>query len=228
MMRNNTLKKLLSKDYNDIRDYDNYFAEIAQELMCNYIIVTGKAEYDIIDIEFYLYTPEHQDVITYPREMDEGRWFFHASGVDITFRSTKSVFGGILIRGLRKNKNEYIGGPQKCVNELWHDFDAFSTSGYPILIYRPCQFDSNKLWRGKRWIKIKEADRVTLVKKWSGRIGPDNKDWDFEEYIYDEFSNQARHLYRYIHLSEDEIKSLISAYSARPQLETLSQVCRNE
>lgn len=109
MIVNNTLINLLSKDYNDIRDYDNYFAEIAQELMCSYIIATDKATYDIIEIEFYLCTPEHRDVITYPREMAEGRWFFHASGVDITFRSTKSVFGGILIRGLRKNKDKYIG-----------------------------------------------------------------------------------------------------------------------
>ncbi len=77
MIENNILKKLLSKDYNDIRDYDNFFAEIAQELMCNYVITTDKTLYEIIEIEFYLYTPEHRDVITYPRIIDEGRWFFH-------------------------------------------------------------------------------------------------------------------------------------------------------
>lgn len=227
MIENNTLKKLLSKDHNDICDYDNYFAEIAQELMCNYIITTDKAIYDIIEIEFYLYTPKHRDVITYPREIDEGRWFFHQSGVDITFRSTKIVFGGILIRGLRKNKGEYIGGPQKCVNELWHDFDAFSTNGYPILTYRPGKFDSNKLRRGKRWIKIKEADREKRVKLWSERVGLDEK--TCEKYIENEFNTKASHLYRYIYLSEDEIKSLPSSYSARPKADNMPiQVCRNE
>ena len=35
MKENNTLKELLSKDYYDGMDYDTYFAEIAQELMCN-------------------------------------------------------------------------------------------------------------------------------------------------------------------------------------------------
>ena len=229
MKGNTTLKKLLSKDYNDIMDYDNYFAEIAQELMCNYIIVTDKAEYDIIDIEFYLYTPEHRDMITYPREMAEGRWFFHQSGVDITFRSTKSVFGGILIRGLRKNINEYIGGPQKCVDELWHDFDVFSTQGYPILTYRPGKFDSNKLWRGKRLIKIKETDREKRVnywngrvKKWSGQVGL--KDEEGQTYITNEFITKESHLYRYIYLSEDEIKSLDSSYSAHPQVNLLKSL----
>ena len=222
MIENNTLKELLSKDYNDIKDYDIYFAEIAQELMCNYIIATDKAEYDIIDIEFYLYTPEHRDVITYPREMDEGRWFFHASGVDITFRSTNSIFGGILIRGLRKNNNEYIGGPQKCVNELWHDFDAFGSNGYPILKYSPSKFYSNRLWRGKRWIKIKEEDREKRVKKWIEN-GFDRK--AFEEYITNEYNEEKRNLYRYIYLTEDEIKNLKSTkYSARPKFAEMSKV----
>ena len=225
MKGSSTLKKLLSKDCNDMGDYDNYFAEIAQELMCNYIITTDKAEYDIIDIEFYLYTPKHQDVITYPREMDEGRWFFHQSGVDITFRSTKSVFGGILIRGLRKNNNEYIGGPQKCVNELWHDFDAFSSNGYPILKYSPSKFDSNGLWRGKRWIKIKEEDREKRIKKWIEN-GFDRK--ACEEYITKEFNSGMCHLYRYIYLPKDEIKNLKPLYSGRPKIEMLKQVCRNE
>lgn len=226
MTENNTLKELLLTDYYDGMDYDNYFAEIAQELMCNYIIATDKAEYDIIDIEFYLCTPEHRDVITYPREMDEGRWFFHTSGVDITFRSTKSVFGGILIRGLRKSKGKYIGGPQKCVDELWHDFDAFSTRGYPILIYRPGKFDSNKLWRGKRWINIKEDAREKRVNYWNERV----KNWSdqvglkeeaCQTYITNEFINEESHLYRYIYLSKDEIKNLDSSYSARPQVNLL-------
>lgn len=193
--------------------------------MCNYVITTDKTLYEIIEIEFYLYTPEHRDVITYPRIIDEGRWFFHQSGVDITFRSINGIFGGILIRGLRKNSGEYIGGPQKCVVELWHDFDAFCINGYPILKYRPAKFDSNKLWRGKRCIRIKEADRVKQIEKWNKRVGLD-ENLDVEKYINDEFNLQATHLYRYIYLSEDEIKSLTSSYSARPKLEMLRQVCR--
>lgn len=227
MIENNILKTLLSKGYNAIKDYDNYFAEIAKELMCNYIITTDRASYNIVEIEFYLYTPDHQDIITYPRIIDEGRWFFHQSGVDITFRSTKTVFGGILIRGLRKNNVEYIGGPLKCVNELWHDFDAFSTNGYPILIYRPGKFDPNKLWRGKRWIKIKEADIAKRVNKWKTQVGLDEK-FDSDKSVNDKFNTITSHLYRYFYLSEDEIKSLESSYSARPKVDMLKLICRNE
>lgn len=39
------------------------------------------------DIEFYLYTSSHKDIITYPRNSEAGQCFFHSSGVDISFES---------------------------------------------------------------------------------------------------------------------------------------------
>ena len=125
---------------NNLKDLPNTFQSIAKNLMCNYVIKKGGKEYAIIEIEFYLYTPTHQDFITYPRNLKAGRWFFHQSGVDISFESkdikieknkgrkekvkleTNPIFGGILIRGLyrfpytedenKRYEASYIFGPQ--------------------------------------------------------------------------------------------------------------------
>jgi len=225
----NTLKELLSRNYKGIKNYDSYFTEIARELMCNYKIIKGTAEYDIVEIEFYLFTPDNKDVITYPRITNEGRWFFHPSGVDLTFKSEKatdneSVFGGILIRGIKRNDGKFIFGPNKCVDELWDEFDAFHSNGYPTLKYMGSDFIPDNLWRGKRWINIKEADRFKRVQDWSKRAGlVENAEVD--NYIQDVLNSQnthtenARYLYRFVNLPEDEIKKIKSSdYAARPKI----------
>lgn len=117
--------------------YDEYFAEIANLLMKYCVIKKGDNEYEIVEIEFYLFTPEHQDVITYPRVIDAGMWYFHQSGVDLTFKSDSSRFGGILIKELCQigKDSKTITGPVNCVNELWDEFSALSPKigDYPIL-----------------------------------------------------------------------------------------------
>lgn len=158
------LKELLDISTLNETEILDRFKKIAEDLMCNYIIKKGEKEYAIIEIEFYLYTPKHQDFITYPRKMDAGRWFFHPSGVDLTFKTDGKTqegeddkrkkyivykdcsFGGILIRGLfrfpysddenKRHEAHYIFGPQKCVNELWDDFNAFEviSEEYPKII----------------------------------------------------------------------------------------------
>lgn len=159
------LEDLLNKPKPDMSSeaVSKLFHEIAESLMGNYIIKKGKKRYAIVEIEFYLYTPQHKDFITYPRNLKAGRWFFHQSGVDLTFNTlgepTKDInkkgkeclnykdcsFGGILIRGLYLidknfeedfNKDNFIFGPLKCVNILWDDFNAFENSDneYPVII----------------------------------------------------------------------------------------------
>jgi len=237
----NTLKELLSKDYTNI-NYDSHFAEIAKELMCNYVIQKGeKGEYEIIEIEFYLFTPNHSDVVTYPRDTDAGLWFFHPSGVDLTFKSLNvqfnekrnalqqgngndAVFGGILIRGIRRRKDgKFIFGPNKCVDELWDKFDAFSSNGYPTLVYKGRDFIPDNLWKGKRWIKIKETERAKRVQDWSKRAGL-KENTEADNYIQEILNSQITHtenasyLYRFVCLSEDELKKIPSSYAARPQI----------
>ena len=153
------LKDLL--DISDLKESDinKRFKKIAETLMGNYIIKKGEKKYAFTEIEFYLYTNSHQDYITYPRKTTVGNWWFHPSGVDITFGSSdieisydekgKEIvslydnpqFGGILIRGLynipsHENKEgKYIFGPHNCINELWDKFNAFNyfPDEYPII-----------------------------------------------------------------------------------------------
>ena len=188
------LKELLVISNLNETEIPDRFKKIAKDLMCNYIIKKGEKEYAIIEIEFYLYSPSHRDYITYPREIEAGRWFFHQSGVDLSFKSfnvkdikevenekqrfSEATFGGILIRGIYnldnsiKEDERYIFGPQNCVNELWDNFDAFNPihNGYPILTALKESLINNLL-QCKRHIKIDEKEKIIKVQSWIKRIG---------------------------------------------------------
>lgn len=118
--------------------YGVFFQSIANDLLNHVLIAKGENLYEIIEIEFYLFSPKHPDVITYPRHIDGGQWFFHQSGVDLSFKSDDTIFGGILIRGIREHKDGTVPviGPLKCVDLLWDRFDAFEPSpeSYPRIV----------------------------------------------------------------------------------------------
>ena len=109
------------------------FKEIATELMSKFAIKKGDDYYQMVEIEFYWYSPNHPDLSVYPRRSKAGNWFLHPSGVDITLEScveedismlqlrkdwenakknqenqnvvySKSSYGGILIRSMHKFK----------------------------------------------------------------------------------------------------------------------------
>ena len=121
------------------------FMGFAESLMNNFQIKKGNKRYWMTEIEFYIYSDKHKDIITYPRNCPEGAWFFHRSGVDITFKSevdsharilvrkpeltSTSLFGGILIRGIvmADNPTIYADGPFKVCDELFDHFNAIKT-----------------------------------------------------------------------------------------------------
>ena len=61
--------------------------EIATKLMSEYAIKKGGDLYQMVEIEFYWYSPNHPDLSVYPRKSAAGNWFLHPSGVDITLQS---------------------------------------------------------------------------------------------------------------------------------------------
>jgi hypothetical protein len=140
------LKELL-KSVNEIKGKDDaskIFYEIALELFNNYEIRKGKEVYDFLEVEFYYYTDNHKDVITYPRTSEVGKWFFHQSGVDITFDSNSKRYGGILIRSLLKNKEIVITGPRKCEWGLFDTFDAFEIKENELPLIKKKEVSANK------------------------------------------------------------------------------------
>lgn len=166
------LSRLRAVGTNDCKNYDLIFNIIAKEILTNYVIKKGSKEYAIIEIEFYFFSKDHPDVITYPRRVDAGQLFFHQSGVDITFQSNEDHFGGILIRGIKDLSDGYLYlGPQKCMDILWDNFNAFNPTmeEFPRLKYKD-KVSSDEIHRYRRWIPIIDSERKKKISIWTDRI----------------------------------------------------------
>ena len=116
---------------------DGYCAFAAWGLVVNLVSRSHHFDcddyYQMVEIEFYWYSPNHPDLSVYPRRSKAGNWFLHPSGVDITLEScveedismlqlrkdwenakknqenqnvvySKYSYGGILIRSMHKFK----------------------------------------------------------------------------------------------------------------------------
>lgn len=159
------LKKILGKEILDrcVTDaaYQEAFKEIADILLNKTAIRKGHKVYYIKDVEFYLYKDCHRDIITYPRTCEAGQWFFHSSGIDISFESyvkkrpneyglfqpvldSSSFFGGVLLRQIypegtssEDTKKYRLDGPLRVEWELFDRFDAFNeVKDFPYLMLR--------------------------------------------------------------------------------------------
>ncbi|MDE7091154.1 MAG: hypothetical protein K2O53_05455 [Bacteroidales bacterium] len=186
----------LSESHKDKPNKESEAYNIVSDLMSNYVIIKGNDMHEIVEAEFYYYAKFHKDIIVYERDMDGGRFFFHQSGVDITFEShieringkinsQESAFGGILIRSLKRNsKNntcEFILGPLNCVNYLWSDFNAIkpSISEYLILTYKP--IEGARIAAEKRFYPIAPKRKDSKVKSLNSRF--DTKVWSDLDYL---------------------------------------------
>ena len=150
------------------------FERFAKGLMRNFQIKKGDKLYWMTDIELDIYSDEHKDIITYPRNSPAGVWFFHRSGVDITFKSevdphartlvrkpeltSASVFGGILLRGIVMDGNPSINadGPYKVCDELFDQFNAYET---------PRNFPRIVMASSPRSVEVKRKVRVGMDEK---------------------------------------------------------------
>lgn len=88
--------------------------EWACNLMNNYCISVGDKKFHFVELEFYHWKQDG----TYPRNWEDGKLFYHYSGIDImrNFRdANKEDYWGVLIRSVEVN-NTFIGGPMKVKN----------------------------------------------------------------------------------------------------------------
>lgn len=161
--------------------YQKAFDEIAEILLKQVAICKGEKIFYIKDIEFYLYENNHRDIITYPRICKAGQWFFHPSGIDISFESSVEVnsndyelfqpilnedafFGGMLIRAIYpadkapSDACKYnLDGPHKVEWALFDCFDAFNeTTNFPHLI--ECEHKIEYITKVRKNLKPKEND----------------------------------------------------------------------
>ena len=113
-------QKLCKKNINN---YQVVFSEYANKLMNEYCLKVDDKKYNLIEIEFYFYDKEnHPDPYIYCNEKQKecGKFYFHGSGMDITF-GNGICYGGILIRSIMNEEDEYINGSLKLLEELFCD-----------------------------------------------------------------------------------------------------------
>lgn len=192
---------------------EDLFDAIAKKLFNEYHIKKGDSTYDFLEIEFYYLDKEHLDYITYPRTISKGKWFFHPSGIDISFESSceegfkktskagENFFGGILIRSLVKDGNIAVNGPLRCCWELFDCFSAFELrpNELPIIEHRSVE-NQFEIYKTKRFISFKE----------------DKAENDYGKANFNSFKEHLSMRYRYYnkHPKWEEIKT--SDYRARP------------
>ena len=103
---------------------EEQFRKIAEELFFEYQLNVNHQVYKLVEIEFYYNSNKHDDPFVHCDKMQKtnGQWYFHGSGIDITFGDNEKNYGGILIRGVAKNINEhdeYISGPLNVAKEIF-------------------------------------------------------------------------------------------------------------
>lgn len=163
--------------------YQKAFDEIAEILLKQVAICKGEKIFYIKDIEFYLYENNHRDIVTYPRICKAGQWFFHPSGIDISFESSVDVksndfelfqpilredafFGGGLIRAIYpadkapSDACKYnLDGPHKVEWALFDSFDAFNeVTDFPHLIECKHKHEIKPIPNFRKNLKLKEND----------------------------------------------------------------------
>lgn len=107
------------------------FERIANDLFNNYVLIVQGEEYRLTEIEFYYYNKKsHPDNCAHRNELQKasGKWYFHGSGLDITF-GDKNSYGGILLRGFMKiGAKSNIDGPLNLVQEIFRNFGLVQSS----------------------------------------------------------------------------------------------------
>jgi hypothetical protein len=135
-----SILELLYKFAQPTNNYFEHFQRLAQQLINNYILTKGNAQYSINEIEIYYNNEtDHRDLFTHSSivQKNTGRWYFHNTGVDITF-GNESAYGGILVRGITKMGDpKFINGPSKVFEELFQDGGAVDGNDINKVVITP-------------------------------------------------------------------------------------------
>lgn len=116
-------------------NFSEEFSMMADALLNRFVIRKGDRKFRILELEFY-HSGTQSSVITYKRQTAAGVWFFHLSGVDLSFQSDVECYGGILIRAVREiaPESEAICGPFNVVDVLFDKFDAMDLPlDFPVI-----------------------------------------------------------------------------------------------
>lgn len=229
MNNDDDLKKYLQDEIIYSEDADTLFSSLAKLLLNKCVVRVGKKNYRLLEIEFYLYSSSHPDLITYPRTDEKGgSWFFHQSGVDICFKSPddgSNRFGGILIRSMVQIDSDMkcnsapkpIHGPMKCMDTLFKSFGALDCNRHEnqIPYIDLCSsLKEEKVMKTQRYIPIKNTAEEKIKSILHYTYNDDLEGVDIAaaaEFIKKDTS------YRYRYYIEPKIKYLWKDYQAKPK-----------
>lgn len=182
----------------DTFNIEGSFDRIANELLNNWIMEVNKSKYRIAEIEFYLKNGQHNDTYTHGHELQKttGNWYFHGSGIDLTFGTSES-HGGILIRAISNllNKNYYYG-PLKTVTELFSNFGTAYSSPFQFGLVPDVEgfLNSERVFKAPRVGLNPELNNVFFNKNYRYLIMPKenhkNKTIIYESLIAQGFSEE--------------------------------------
>jgi hypothetical protein len=108
---------------------------VAEKIVNNFCLKINNAFYKIIDFEFYIFSDKFPDPHTYKNDLQlqNGKFYVHASGVDITFGDGTN-HGGILLRSIVKlsekieDDNGFMekqfDGPQIVATEIFSNINS--------------------------------------------------------------------------------------------------------
>ena len=98
----------LEINYSSAEAIKSSFTRIAERLFKDYQLQVNSSYYRLLDIEFYYHADSVYEGVyahKHKAQLECGKWYFHASGIDITFGNGKN-YGGILIRAIGKISNK--------------------------------------------------------------------------------------------------------------------------
>lgn len=174
-----------------IEDPDVWFENVARELFYSYSLLVGNTTFQIIEVELYFYSDEHQDLYTHcsNEQKDSLKWYFHKrgsgvkegnyAGVDITF-GNETRWGGILLRGLRNTQTgEVVDGSGKVAMEIlkrsnlskMNELDCFEKKNIfkaEHLKLIPFSFDHQEIYKSPRkglFLQNNVSDRLNFITK---------------------------------------------------------------
>lgn len=140
------------------------FDRIANDLMNNWVLAVNETHYRLTEIEFYCKSVLSDGPINDPythghaEQLKSNTWYFHGSGLDLTF-GTPDYYGGILIRGLQRIKDEkHISGPLNSITEIFSSFENCEKKKFDFGLFEAKEYN----WKILNSIK---APRVGLNPK---------------------------------------------------------------
>ena len=175
------------------------FTKLAEYLFFQcHLQVKGRKFY-FTELEFYVEYSQHSDKFRHNanEQLQDGAFYFHPSGMDITCGNGKDVYGGVLIRGIKDEQDNWYNKPVCLLNDailpiLLPVPEEYSVKKHSQLLQQFVELKNNEI----RKVKMYQGPRHNLVK---GRFPASEEDlrqefkWAPYRYIID--VNVKEHTY---------------------------------